>query len=182
MQRRIVLGGILAAVLGAGGVGVAAAASGGSASPSAGSSGYVASPSAPGAGGPYGSSPAPAPAGVSVTTVATRLGRTLVDGDGRALYLFEADHGGTSACTGSCDTVWPPLRAPGGVHALGGVSAALLGTIQRSDGSTQVSYNGHPLYYYAGDANAGDTTGQGLNQFGASWYVLDPAGAKIDHD
>jgi predicted lipoprotein with Yx(FWY)xxD motif len=169
-------------VLGAGGVGVAAAASGGSTPASAGGSGYGASPSASGAGGRYGSSPAPAPVGVSVTTVATPLGRTLVDGDGRTLYLFEADHGGTSACTGSCDTVWPPLRARGGVHALGGVSAALLGTIQRSDGSTQVSYNGHPLYYYAGDAKPGDTTGQGLNQFGASWYVLDPAGARIDHD
>jgi predicted lipoprotein with Yx(FWY)xxD motif len=68
------------------------------------------------------------------------------------------------------------------VHAGTGASAAFVGTVRRTDGTNQLSYNGHPLYFYAGDAKAGDTTGQGLLQFGAKWYVLDPNGAKIDND
>jgi predicted lipoprotein with Yx(FWY)xxD motif len=67
------------------------------------------------------------------------------------------------------------------VQAGPGVQTSLLSTIQRSDGSTEVTYGGHPLYYYAGDSNPGDTNGQGLNQFGAGWYVVTPQGAKIDN-
>lgn len=120
------------------------------------------------------------PASVALRT--SSLGSILVDSGGRTLYLFEADKAGTSACSGGCASIWPPLMATGTLHAGPGVQAAKLATIARSGGGRQVSYNGHPLYTYAGDAKAGDTTGQGLDQFGAEWYVLDSRGDKIDSD
>jgi predicted lipoprotein with Yx(FWY)xxD motif len=104
----------------------------------------------------------------------------LVDGKGRTLYLFEKDKGSASSCTGACASIWPPLTAADSV-AGPGVSAAKLGAIKRADGKTEVTYAGHPLYTYAGDAKAGDTRGQGLDQFGAEWYVLAPSGHKIDN-
>jgi predicted lipoprotein with Yx(FWY)xxD motif len=110
------------------------------------------------------------------------LGRYLVDARGRALYLFEKDRGGRSACYGSCASVWPPLLAGGRVARGAGVSAAKLATVQRRGGARQVTYGGHPLYFYAGDRRAGQTRGQGLNQFGAKWYVLAASGNKIDKD
>ena len=179
MQRRLVLGGILAAALGAGGIGLAAAASSGSAS--------AAPPTGTGTGG-YGPDPSASsspPGTAQPSTVATRStahGRVITDGAGRTLYLFEADSGTSSACDGWCAAVWPPLAASGAVQVSGGASAELLGSIHRADGTTQVTYDGHPLYYYAGDHEPGDTAGQGLKQFGAAWYVLDPQGAKIDDD
>jgi predicted lipoprotein with Yx(FWY)xxD motif len=94
--------------------------------------------------------------------------------------MFEADKGPASSCTGECGAVWPPVTASGQAHATGGATAAKLGTITRSDGTTQVTYNGHPLYYYAKDGDAGDTYGQGIKGFGAGWYVLAPSGNKID--
>jgi predicted lipoprotein with Yx(FWY)xxD motif len=118
----------------------------------------------------------------SVAVRKSPLGSILVDSGGRTLYLFEADKGGTSACSGGCASVWPPLMATGAPHGGPGVQAAMLGTISRSGGGRQVSYNGHPLYTYAGDAKAGDTTGQGLDQFGAEWYVVNAHGDKIDDD
>jgi predicted lipoprotein with Yx(FWY)xxD motif len=118
----------------------------------------------------------------SVALRKSSLGSILVDSRGRTLYLFEADKSGTSACSGGCAAVWPPLMAAGKLHAGPGVQAAKLDTIARSGGGRQVSYNGHPLYTYAADAKAGDTTGQGLDQFGAEWYVLDGHGDKIDND
>jgi predicted lipoprotein with Yx(FWY)xxD motif len=110
------------------------------------------------------------------------LGRYLVDGRGRALYLFEKDRRGRSACFGSCASVWPPLRAAGRVAHGAGVNTGRLGTVARRDGGRQVTYAGHPLYRYAGDRRAGQTSGQGLNQFGAKWYVLAASGRKIDKD
>lgn len=123
-----------------------------------------------------------AAAAITVKTTTTKLGTLLTDGQGKTLYLFEKDTAGTSACTGACIGVWPAFTTAGGVQAGPGVSMSLLSTIQRADGTTEVSYNGHPLYYYAGDNNPGDTSGQGLNQFGAAWYVVSPKGAKIDND
>ncbi|WP_214108619.1 COG4315 family predicted lipoprotein [Acrocarpospora catenulata] len=125
----------------------------------------------------------PASATVANATVAVRdskLGKILVDGRGRTLYLFEADKGTSSTCYGKCTTVWPPLTIKGKPQAGSGASPALLGTTARTDHTTQVTYNGHPLYYFVTDAKPGDTTGQGLNSFGAKWYVLDPHGNKID--
>jgi predicted lipoprotein with Yx(FWY)xxD motif len=119
--------------------------------------------------------------GTTVNVRSTSLGKILVDSQGRTLYLFEKDTGPKSTCSGACASAWPPFRTSGKPKAGSGVTASLLGTTTRSDGNDEVTYNGHPLYYYAGDQKAGDTNGQDLNQFGASWYVLSPAGNKIGH-
>jgi predicted lipoprotein with Yx(FWY)xxD motif len=110
----------------------------------------------------------------------SKLGTILVDGQGRTLYLFEKDKGTASSCSGACASIWPPLTSAGKVVAGDGLSAAKLGATKRADGKTEVTYAGHPLYTYAGDAKSGDTRGQGLDQFGAEWYVLTPRGNKID--
>jgi len=112
----------------------------------------------------------------------TAVGRILVDGHGRTLYLFERDKADKSNCASSCLSLWPALTAKTRPKARMGVTASKIGTIRRADGRRQVTYAKHPLYYYAGDQHAGDTNGQGLNQFGAKWYVLSPAGRKIDDD
>ena len=109
-----------------------------------------------------------------------QLGTILVDAKGRTLYLFEKDQGVKSSCYGGCASVWPPLTTSGKPQAGPGASAALLGTTSRTDGTTEVTYNGHPLYYYVSDTQPGQTSGEGLNQFGAGWDVLSPAGNKID--
>ena len=122
---------------------------------------------------------------VRVATIdvrATSLGRTLVDSQGRTLYLFEKDKGSSSTCSGACAAAWPPVMTSGRPMAGAGARQADLGTTRRSDGSTEVTYNGHPLYYYAGDQSPGDTNGQGVKGFGAPWYVLSPTGKKIDND
>lgn len=106
--------------------------------------------------------------------------KILVDEDGKSLYLFEADKGGNSACSSACAQVWPPVTTKGKPQAGKGISTSKLGTITRSNGSTQVTYNGHPLYYYAPDSRPGDVKGEGLKQFGAEWYVLSPAGQKVE--
>lgn len=132
-------------------------------------------------GSPTATPTATAASGVKVQLRHGSLGRYLVDGRGRTLYLFEKDRGGRSACFGSCASVWPPLLAGGHVARGAGVSAARLGTVRRG-GGRQVTYGGHPLYFYAGDSRAGQTRGEGLNQFGAKWYVLAASGRKIDRD
>lgn len=152
---------------------VAAACGGGSVYGSSASS----SQGGPGAATPPGS---PAPSASTVGLRSTALGQILVDASGRTLYLFEADKGTTSSCYGSCATVWPPLTATGTLTAGTGVNQSLLSTTARKDGSTEVVYNGHPLYYFVSDKQAGDTTGQALSSFGADWYVLSAAGTKID--
>jgi predicted lipoprotein with Yx(FWY)xxD motif len=137
-----------------------------------------------GYGGAYGS-PAPTtsvPTASGPTTISVRtspLGRIVVDGKGMTLYLFEKDTGTTSMCTGSCAAFWPPATTDGAPRAGSGAAASKLGTTTRSDGTTQVTYNGHPLYYYEGDGAAGDAAGQGMNASGALWYVVSPAGTEI---
>lgn len=121
--------------------------------------------------------------GSTVTSAALGPGTALVDGTGRALYLFEGDTGTASTCAGACASVWPPLPAPADPAAATGTGpAAQLGSTPRGDGTNQLTYHGHPLYYYVGDQNPGDTHGQGLNQFGAHWYLVQPDGAKLDND
>ena len=120
------------------------------------------------------------PSAATVTVASSKVGKILVDGSGRTLYLFEADSGTTSKCYDSCAQVWPVLTTSGQPVAGPGVNASLLGTTQRKDGSVEVVYNGHPLYYFSGDKQPGDITGQDLNSFGAVWYVLSPDGAKVD--
>jgi predicted lipoprotein with Yx(FWY)xxD motif len=106
------------------------------------------------------------------------LGSILVNSQGRTLYLFKADTGSTSTCTGACAAAWPPLTVTGAPSIGSGANAALLGTTRRSDGTTQVTYNGHPLYLFARDSNAGDTNGQGITAFGAAWFAVTPAGSQ----
>jgi predicted lipoprotein with Yx(FWY)xxD motif len=118
--------------------------------------------------------------GTTVDVRSTGLGKILVDSQGRTLYLFEKDTGAKSTCFGACASAWPPLRTSGRPKAGKGVKASLLGTTARSDGNAEVTYNGHPLYYYAGDQQAGNTNGEGLTQFGAEWYVLSPSGNKVE--
>jgi len=120
------------------------------------------------------------PSGVAtVTTASTKLGMILVDGSGRTLYLFEKDQPNQSACSGACVAAWPVDPSSGTPKAGGGVTASLLGTISRSDNTTQVTYNHHPLYYYSGDSGAGQQNGQGVDAFGAAWFVVAPNGAKV---
>jgi predicted lipoprotein with Yx(FWY)xxD motif len=108
----------------------------------------------------------------------TKLGTVLVDAQGRTLYDFVKDKKGKSTCAGSCARFWPPLMTAGRPKAGKGVHAKLLGTTRRSNG-TQVTYDGRPLYTYAGDSKAGQTNGQGSNTFGAAWWVLAPNGRQI---
>jgi predicted lipoprotein with Yx(FWY)xxD motif len=137
-----------------------------------------------GGGGIYGGGTATpansAPSGVAtVTATSTKLGQVLVDGSGRTLYLFEKDQPDQSACAGGCAAAWPPDQSSATPKAGSQVQASLLGTIKRSDGTTQVTYNHHPLYYYTGDSGAGQQNGQGLTAFGAAWFVVAPAGGKV---
>ena len=108
------------------------------------------------------------------------LGSVLVDSQGRTVYLFEKDTGPKSTCFGACATEWPPVTTNGKPSAGKGVSASMLGTTKRSDGTTQVTYNGHPLYLFEADQKPGDATGQNVDAFGAEWYVLSPAGDKVE--
>jgi predicted lipoprotein with Yx(FWY)xxD motif len=117
--------------------------------------------------------------GATVAVAKTRLGSILVDGKGITLYDFVLDKRGKSACYGSCASYWPPLLTKGKPVAARGAHAALLGTTKRRDGTLEVTYAGHPLYYWIGDKKPGQTTGQGINQFGAPWWVLSPTGAEI---
>jgi predicted lipoprotein with Yx(FWY)xxD motif len=107
------------------------------------------------------------------------LGDILVDSQGRTLYLFQKDSGTTSACFGECAQNWPPLRAAGKPTVGKGADAAKLGTTKRSDGKPEVTYNGHPLYLFANDKQAGDANGQGIQAFGGGWYALSPSGDQV---
>jgi predicted lipoprotein with Yx(FWY)xxD motif len=116
----------------------------------------------------------------TVKTASSPLGRILVDARGRTLYLFEKDKRGRSACAGTCATYWPPLQAQGKPTAGRGTKQSLVGSTLRADGTTQVTYAGHPLYRFLLDTKPGQTKGQDLHDFGAGWYVLSPAGKKIE--
>jgi predicted lipoprotein with Yx(FWY)xxD motif len=117
--------------------------------------------------------------GATVSLASTKLGKILVNSKGQTLYLFQADTGSASTCNGACASVWPPLTTTGKPIAGPGVSASKLGTTKRADGTTEVTYNGHPLYTFAGDGSPGQTTGQGNTGFGAEWDALSAAGNKL---
>jgi predicted lipoprotein with Yx(FWY)xxD motif len=164
-------------ILGAGLL-VAACSGGGAASPAstaAPSAAPTAAPSEPAASEPAAS--APVAGGPTINLGETTLGSVLVDGAGLTLYIFTADSAGASACTGDCLANWPAL-AGGAAPTLGaGLDAAAFGTITRpDDGSAQVTFNGMPLYYFAGDTAVGDVKGQGLND---KWYVIGADGTPI---
>jgi predicted lipoprotein with Yx(FWY)xxD motif len=125
-------------------------------------------------------SPAPTPAGTSIAVVTNpKLGMILVDERGRTVYLFVADKGTASTCYGDCAAIWPPVLTSVAPHPGDGAQPDLLGTTMRTDGKTEVTYAGHPLYYFVQDKKAGDTTGQGVNGFGALWWAVSPAGKAV---
>jgi len=104
------------------------------------------------------------------------LGRILTDARGNTLYLFETDRNRQSTCYEGCDTTWPPLEATGAPTVGDGLDDSSVGTTKRTDGITQVTYAGHPLYFYSGDSAPGDTNGQGI---GDVWYAVTPAGDPV---
>jgi predicted lipoprotein with Yx(FWY)xxD motif len=122
----------------------------------------------------------PISAGAKVALASSGLGRILVDGRGRTLYLFEKDKHGKSACAGQCAAFWPPLITSGKPLATAGAKASLLGTTKRADGRLQVTYNHHPLYRFVKDTKKGQTNGEEVDAFGAQWYALSPVGAKVE--
>jgi predicted lipoprotein with Yx(FWY)xxD motif len=119
--------------------------------------------------------------GSAIAIRSTSLGKTLVDANGRTLYLFKGDRHDVSTLSAAGAAVWPRFVPAGHVKAEGGAQAALIGTTTSQSGAKQVTYAGHPLYYYVGDSKPGSTRGQGLNEFGALWYVLGSTGNAITH-
>jgi predicted lipoprotein with Yx(FWY)xxD motif len=114
----------------------------------------------------------------SISLRTTKVGKVLVGANGRTLYLFTADKHKRSACYGQCAKYWPPLI--GAKPTVGtGLKASLLGTTKRKSGKLQVTYGGHPLYFFAQDKKAGDLNGQGFVHFGGTWWVVSAAGKKI---
>lgn len=116
---------------------------------------------------------------LAIRTAKGKGGTYLTGASGRALYLWVADSNGKSSCSGGCAQAWPPVTTTGMPAASEGAMTADLGTITRSDGTKQVTYKGHPLYYFAGDPEAGTTNGQGSPQFGAKWWLVTPSGSAI---
>jgi predicted lipoprotein with Yx(FWY)xxD motif len=138
---------------------------------SSGGGGYGAGGATPTSGGAAGVA--------TVSASRTSLGMILVDGSGRTLYLFEKDQPNQSACAGACAAAWPVDQSSGAPKAGSGVTASMLGTIKRGDGTTQVTYDKHPLYYYSGDSQPGQHNGQGVDAFGAAWFAVGPAGGAV---
>jgi predicted lipoprotein with Yx(FWY)xxD motif len=160
-------------------LGIAAAGCGGSSSSSAAPASGTNTSS--GSSGPYGyggggGSSSSSSSAVTVKTASSPLGTILVDQDGKTLYLFEADSMNKSNCSGGCLALWPAVMADGKATAGSGVSAGMIGT---ATGSSQVTYAGHPLYWFSGDTAAGDTNGEGLTDFGGAWYAVSPAGKAV---
>jgi predicted lipoprotein with Yx(FWY)xxD motif len=119
--------------------------------------------------------------GEMILTKHAKVGTILAAGPKKlTVYEFEADKGARSACSGACAQVWPPVTTGAGAQASGAAVTADLGTVTRSDGAKQVTYKGHPLYFFSKDKDNGDAYGQGSKAFGAGWYVLKPDGSKID--
>ena len=149
---------------------VAACSTGSSSTGAAGSSSPAGASSAA-AGGSSGST--------VITTVSPSAGTFLTTSSGHAVYLWSKDGNGMSACTGACTGAWPPVTTTGQVTASGGAKSSDLGTITRTDGTKQVTYDGHPLYFFAGDSGPGMASGQGNDGFGAKWWLVSPSGSDI---
>jgi predicted lipoprotein with Yx(FWY)xxD motif len=156
-MRRLALGVVMVLVVGSIGGGIALASHGGGSSARAAKAGSVSLRKVP------------------------KLGRIVVDSNGRTLYLFEKDKTTKSRCYGQCATAWPPALVKGRPTAGSGVAAAKLGTTKRRNGSRQLTYGGHPLYRFIQDNNKpGSTKGQKVDAFGAEWYVVGRNGQKVE--
>ena len=134
---------------------------------------------------PTGASPAAAggsaaaSGGTVITTAKSSAGTVLTNGSGKAVYVWTKDTGDMSNCNGACAGAWPPVTTTGTATAAGSAKASDIGTITRSDGTKQVTYDGHPLYYFAGDSGAGMASGQGSDGFGAKWWLVAPTGSDV---
>ena len=117
--------------------------------------------------------------GTRVALGKTPLGSVLADARGRTLYLFAKDKHGRSSCYGACAAYWPPLLSSAKPRPGRGVRASLLGLAKRTDGKRQVTYAGHPLYRFSGDTKAGETTGEGLTDFGGAWDAIAASGRAV---
>ena len=136
-------------------------------------------PPASPAGASSSSSGASASGGTVITTAKSSAGTFLTNGSGRAVYLWVKDTGDMSNCDGACAGAWPPVTTTGAATASGSAKASDLGTITRSDGTKQVTYDGHPLYYFSGDSGPGTASGQGSDGFGAKWWLVAPTGSDV---
>lgn len=146
---------------------------------STGSSGTAAAGNSSPAGASSSSAAASSSGSTVITTVSSSAGTFLANGSGHAVYLWSKDGNGMSACTGACTGAWPPVTTTGQVSASGGAKSSDLGTITRSNGTKQVTYDGHPLYFFAGDSGPGMASGQGNDGFGAKWWLVSPSGSDI---
>jgi predicted lipoprotein with Yx(FWY)xxD motif len=135
--------------------------------------------SGPAAGAASGASVASSHAGVTVEVMQTQYGKVLVDGRGRALYLFTRDRSALSRCYSECAVRWPPFLTAGAPAAGAGAQAKLLGRTRRRDGSTQVTYGGHPLYYYISDHLPGQVLCENVEEFGGTWFVVTRRGSAV---
>jgi predicted lipoprotein with Yx(FWY)xxD motif len=121
----------------------------------------------------------PGPAGIQLSVRPSQYGQILRDGTDRTIYLFTHDRSDSSTCSGACAAAWPPVLTTAAPSAATGISARLLGTTHRSDGTLQVTYRGHPLYYYVNDVKPGQILCQNVDEFGGTWLVVSPQGAAI---
>jgi predicted lipoprotein with Yx(FWY)xxD motif len=149
----------------------------------------TATPQTTGASAPVGATPTSPPAatptaspsvtkaipGTVIRTAGSQFGKILFDGTGQAIYLFDKEQATRAECYGECAEAWPPVLTRGSPVAAGGVDAVALGTTKRADGSTQVTYGGHPLYYYAHEGK-NEVLCHNVREYGGRWLVLTPAG------
>lgn len=117
-------------------------------------------------------------AGATIKTADSQYGSVLFGGDDQAIYYFDKESGSKSECYGACAEAWPPVLTEGDPQAGGGAQAGLLGTTQRDDGTTQVTYDGHPLYYYVDDPK-GEVDCHNVNEFGGLWLAVQPNGEAV---
>jgi predicted lipoprotein with Yx(FWY)xxD motif len=117
--------------------------------------------------------------GPKLKVTSSDYGRILANARGRALYLFTADKGKVSSCSGDCASAWPPYIVKAEPSAGPGAKPGKIGTTRRADGRLQATYAGHPVYYYVGDDEPGEVLCQAVNEFGGFWYVLRANGKAV---
>ena len=117
-------------------------------------------------------------AGRVITVRNSQYGRILADGRDHTIYLFTRDRSAASTCYGRCAAAWPPVLTHGPPKRTGKLPG-MLSTTRRRDGTTQVTYDGHPLYYYTGDATPGEILCQNVAEFGGTWHVVSPNGKPV---
>lgn len=131
-----------------------------------------------GGGGGSGAGAQAGKTGIEITTADSQFGPAVFDEDRRAIYYFDKESAPESECYGDCAAAWPPVLTKGEPQAGGEAEAKLLGTTERDDGSTQVTYDDRPLYYYVDDP-AGQILCHNVEEFGGLWLAVEPSGAPV---